>query len=51
MSKPLVADVAVNMPIANSSESPGRIGNRSPHSMKTIASEIQKNAPPKWASR
>ena len=37
---------AMKMPIANSRESPGRIGKNSPHSTKTMTSEIQKKAVP-----
>ena len=39
--------VEMNRPTANSSESPGRIGNSSPHSMKTIRALNQKNCDPK----
>ena len=34
---------AMNSPTAKSSESPGRIGKSSPHSMKTMAALTQKN--------
>ena len=43
--------VEMNRPTANSSESPGRIGNSSPHSMKTIRALNQKNCDPKVDSR
>src|SRR5699024_9899782 len=36
----------MNSPIANRSESPGRIGKKSPHSTKTMATLTQKNAVP-----
>ena len=42
--------VEMNRPTANSSESPGRIGNSSPHSMKTITMLIQNSAFPNWSS-
>ena len=41
---------AMNRPTAKSSESPGRIGKSSPHSMKTMAALTQKNWLPKRSS-
>jgi hypothetical protein len=42
---------ATNRPTANSSESPGRIGNSSPHSMKITAAVPHRAQSPSQCSR